>query len=147
MEAQLVVDVGAHVAAPEAEVAVPARGRHGSGTDGNGDHHARDGRGVVVPGFCFGAKRAAARGREVIELRALFLVRRAPLRRDPTAFFHAVKRRVERAVEHLEAAGRAVTNESRDAVAVHRSPGQRAQHEHVERALQQVEFAGRHAAR
>ncbi len=34
MKTQLVVDVGAHVAAPEPEVAVPARGSHGSGATG-----------------------------------------------------------------------------------------------------------------
>ena len=145
MKPHLVVDVGADVAAPEPEVAIPARGSHGS-HGGNGDHHARDG-GRVVDSTILFRPRSARRPAAVrsIELRALLLVGAAPLRLDPATLFHAVQRRVERAVEHVEDAGRPVADESRDGVAVHRSPRQRAEHEHVERALQEVELAGRHA--
>src|SRR6185437_2588462 len=107
-------------------------------------HHTRDGGDVVVPRLRLAAKRAATGSGEPVELRALLLVGAAPLRFDPAALFHAVKRRIQRAVEHFERAIGSVADEARDGVAVHRAYGQRAKHEHVERALQEIELAERH---
>src|SRR5512146_127001 len=107
-------------------------------------HHSRDRGDVVVPGLRFRAQRAAAGSGEAVELGALSLLRRSPLRLDPPALLHAVERRVESAVEHAEASVGSLANEPRHGIAVHRAPRQRPEDENVESALEELELARRH---
>src|ERR1043165_4835419 len=55
-----------------------------------------------------------------------------------------MERLVERRVFDIDHAIGLLANPARHGIAVHRTPGERAQHEHVERALQKVERFIRH---
>src|SRR6185503_6428142 len=99
---------------------------------------------VLVPAIGLGARGATARCCNAVELGALALVRDTPLGLDPTPLFHAVERGVEGAIENAEGALGSVTDEASDRVAVHGSPAEGAEDEHVERSLQEVELVRRH---
>ena len=64
-----------------------------------------------------------------------------PLRVHEAALLQPVQRGVERAVEDAERVARRLADPPRDAVAVPRPPAERLQHQHVERAEQDVELA------
>src|SRR5918999_5920605 len=85
-------------------------------------HHPSDSFDVALPARLLGAEGAAPGGREVVELGALALLGRPPVRLDPAALLHAMERGVERAVEDAERAAGSVADEAGDAVAVHRAP-------------------------
>src|SRR3712207_5131635 len=84
-------------------------------------HDTRHGLHVALPARLLGAQGPAAGWREAVELGTLALLRGAPVGLDPAALLHAVKRGIEGAVENAEAAARALADEPRDGVAVHRS--------------------------
>ena len=99
---------------------------------------------VALPRGDLALELLPAGGGELVEARALALVGEPPLALDEAALLEAVQGDVERSVRDVERAGRAVADDARDAVAVARPPRERLEHEHVERALENVDLGGRH---
>ena len=79
----------------------------------------------------------ASRCRQVVEARATIVVGDPPFAADPAGGLEPLECRVERSVVHEEGALRRVLDGERDAVAVVRAEGQRAQNQEVERPLQE----------
>ena len=80
-----------------------------------------------------------AGSRQPVILRALLVLGQPPLGLDPALSFEAVQRGVERAVVDLQLFLRQVGDGDADAMSVLRPPLERAQHQHVQRALQQLD--------
>ena len=99
-----------------------------------------DGFGVARPLRELGVELSPAGGGESIELRAASDVGVSPLGVEPTLVFHAMEGGIERALFDLEALSRRALDPLQDREAVHRPPGQRLEHEEVERAAKQAEI-------
>src|SRR6185369_12861551 len=76
--------------------------------------------------------------REFIKLSPSIVFRHSPLRLDPAAFLHTVKRRIERAILDFEQIFRRFVYALNETVAVHRSTRQSVQDQQLQRALHQV---------
>ena len=94
--------------------------------------------GVSAPGGFFGLELAAAGGGERVVARAPVVLGQSPLGGDEAGALEAMECFVEGRVFDFEDAVGALVDPSRDGVAVHRAPGERSEHEDVERALEQV---------
>ena len=88
----------------------------------------------------------AAGGGERVVARAPIVLGQSPLGGDEAGALEAVERLVERRVLDLEHAVGALVDRARHGVSVHRAPGERAEHEHVEGALEEVHRLCRHAS-
>jgi hypothetical protein len=101
--------------------------------------------GVPRPSPRLGAERRAPGGGELVELRAAVVLREPPVALDEPALLEPVQRGVERAFLDAERVVGGLGDPAADGVAVARALRERLEHEHVERALEQVEVGrGRH---
>ena len=82
---------------------------------------------------------------ELVELRAPVVVGHAPLRLEPAAVLHAVERGVQSALVHTQGLARGLEDPRGDVVAVSRPEDERLEHQHIERAAEEVEI-GVHAS-
>src|SRR5688572_31155323 len=64
--------------------------------------HARDGAGQSQPPVELGLRRAAALPRERVELGVAVVLGGAPFSLDQALFFHAIERRIERTLFHVQ---------------------------------------------
>src|SRR5581483_5755045 len=97
-----------------------------------------DRRDVVSPTGHFSAEsRAPFRGERVV-LRAAVVLGQAPLGVDRTGVLEPIQRLVERRVDDAEIAAGALVDPLADGEPVHRLPGERAEDEQVERAVEEV---------
>src|SRR5688572_4753125 len=101
--------------------------------------HAGDRFGQARPAVALGLHLAAARRRQPVVLRPLFVLRGFPLGRGPSPPLQPVQRGIERAMIDLEHVPGAGTYRDADPVAVLRPPLERPENEEIESALQQVE--------
>ena len=104
----------------------------------NAAHHLR----VAEPSRGLGAEVRAPGGRHAVVPRAPVVLGDAPLGGDEPALFHAVKGVVERAVVDVERAAGVVLEPGGDLEAVHGSPGECLEDEHVQRAFDERERVG-----
>src|SRR5215204_6827274 len=123
----------------------PAVGTRASWAPLGGEEDRRDGGHELGEALRLRLELAATGGRELVEARLAAELRHPPLRVDPPLPLHAVERRVERALLHLDGVGAGIAQPSGDGVAVARSPGEGAQNEGVERSVQAV-LGGSHRA-
>ena len=77
-----------------------------------------------------------------VEARAPIVLGGPPFGLDMTLPIEAMQRLIERRVLDGEVAVRSLADERRDAVAVHRPLRQRAQHQHIQRALHEGQGRG-----
>src|SRR5690348_2091786 len=75
----------------------------------------------------------------MVVLRFAVVLREAPLTCDQPSTLEAMERLIERGIGDAEHAVAPLLHELRDAIAVHRLPGQRLQDENVHRSLEQIE--------
>src|SRR5688572_8296984 len=101
--------------------------------------YGADRRHQLRPAIAFGGELLLARRGDAVELDALLRLAQRPLALHPALFFEAVERGVERSGFDLQRFGRLRGNGLPDGVAMLRSPLQRLEDEHVERALQQLQ--------
>ena len=80
-------------------------------------------------------------GGQLVELRPPVVVGGPPLGDDPAFLLEALQSGVERSVVDAKLRGRAF-DRLRNAVPVGGSPDKRSEHEHVERALDEIEAVG-----
>src|SRR5688572_20030933 len=83
-------------------------------------------------------------GSELVVLGAVVLVRDAPLRLDEPLPFEPMESLVERRVLDGELTGATLRDPLRDSVAVHRRPGERAQDQDIDGALEQAQLFACH---
>ena len=83
---------------------------------------------------------------QLVELRLPVGLGRPPLRLDPSFLFEAMERGIERALGNLQHVAGDLLDALRDRPAVHRSRGECAENEQVQRALQQIGLAGQRAS-
>jgi hypothetical protein len=81
---------------------------------------------------------------ELVVLAPAVVLREPPLALHVPALLEPVERLVERRIVHDEGAVGALPDPSGDGVAVHRLPGQRLEHQHVERAVEEIDRRLRH---
>src|SRR5688500_9906890 len=109
-----------------------------------GCHHLPDDAHITRPALGLGAELASPAGGEPIELRIDVVLRETPLGLDEAARFHSVERRVEGRVLDAELTVGGLPQPAEDVVPVHGAPGEGLEDEHVEGALEDVDFAGGH---
>src|SRR5690242_16053160 len=100
--------------------------------------YSGDRAGESNPGFGFRPKVAAPGAGERIELGAAIVLRASPLGRDQAIVLELVERRIQRSVAHLQRVGGDVTEAMADRPSVHRLQREHLEHEHVERALNEI---------
>src|SRR5581483_6397853 len=94
---------------------------------------------ITTPGLLLVAQLAPPGGRQLVETRPAIVLGKAPAGLHASRALEAMERLVERRVLDFDDAVRALANPARHRVAVHLTPHERAQHEHVEGTLQQIE--------
>src|SRR5688572_5671925 len=109
-----------------------------------GCHHLPDDGHITRPALGLGAELASPAGGEPIELRLAVVLRESPLGLDEATCFHAVERRVQRRVLDAELTIGGLSQPAEDVVPMHGAPGEGLEDEHVEGALEDVDFSRRH---
>jgi hypothetical protein len=99
--------------------------------------------GVAEPARGLGAEVGASRRGGAVVARTAVVRRDAPLRLDEAALLHAMQRLIEGAVVDIQRSAGPLLEPRGDLEAVHRTPGERAEHEHVERSLDERQLVGR----
>ena len=102
-------------------------------------HDARDGLHETAPFRVLERQLLFAGCRQSVVLRALLVLRQLPFRADPPLTLEAVEGRVERSMIDREHVIRARPDGEPDPVAMLWSLRERAQNQHVERALQELD--------
>src|SRR6266542_133645 len=104
-----------------------------------GIHQAANRGNHLIPAAAFARQLFPAGRAELVVLRALIVVRHAPFGSDPSLFFEAMQRRVQRPGFKLEHLTRSGPDRLTDAVAVLRPPAKGLEDEHVQRSLEQLD--------
>src|SRR5689334_11629556 len=101
-----------------------------------------DGLGVTSPGRLLLAELTSAGRGQSIKPRAAVVLRDSPACFDTARTLETVQCLVQRRVLDLDDTAGALSNPARDSVAMHLTPLEGAQHEDVERTLEEVERIG-----
>src|SRR5688572_1689453 len=114
------------------------RGMRGPRLLRRGLEHLEHRFGVLAPFGRFGAELLSTGGGELVILRPPVVLGEPPLGLDEAFALEAVKGLVESGVFDGQDVVGALTDPARDAVAMHRFPGQRLENQDVERSLEEV---------